>query len=142
MAGKRLTKEANSGEINGKPVLGSDLIVKGANEERRNHSQESTKIVLHELVHADPSYVLSLVGSKKDSCTLVVKFKMLCVQQPIFEDGIFSCLIYSDIRSLCIISFQRYSPRWTLTAYRAQHVKNIQNTQERDRQLSNSYLRV
>lgn len=61
-----LAKEASSGKNNGKPGLGSDLIVKGANEERRNHSQESTKIlnsnttsiVLHELVHADPSYIL------------------------------------------------------------------------------------
>lgn len=104
LAVEGLTKEANSGKINEKQVLGSDLIVKGANEERSNRSQESTKIlnsntastVLHELVHADLSYVLPLVGSKKESCTLVVKFKMLWVQQPTFQDGIFSCMTYSD----------------------------------------------
>lgn len=98
-----LAKEANSGKINGKPVLGSDLIVKAVNEERRNHSQESAKILnsnaastfLHELVHADLSYVLSLIGSKKESWALVVIFKMLWVQQPALEDGIFSCMTYS-----------------------------------------------
>lgn len=137
-----LIKEADSGKNDGKP---GDLIVEEANEERRNSSQKSTQIlnlnttsaVSHELLHADLSYVLSLVGSKKERHTPVVKFKMLWVQEPTSEDGIFSCMTHSDtfrtIQSLCIISFQRYSPRQTLRASRVCYVKNIESAQERCR---------
>lgn len=73
LAVEGLIKEHNSGK-NRKPVFESGLIVKGANEERRNHSQESAQIlnsnnactVLHDIVFR--FHALSLIGSKKKSC--------------------------------------------------------------------------
>lgn len=153
MAEEALIKEANSGKINWKPGLGSNLIEKGENRERRNHSQESTQILNSntstfycELLHADLSYVPSLIGSKKKIHTLVVKFQKLWWQLPASEDGwdIFLQDLEQLIYNYSFTVYNLFTKSLTLmrTACKAGYVKNIQNPQGRDRRTGKSLITI
>lgn len=153
MAGEALIKEANSGKNNWKPGLGSNVIEKGENGERRNHSQESTQILnsntsafLCELLHADLSYVPSLIGSKKEIHTLVVKFQKLWWQLPVSEDRWYiflqdlEQLIYNS--SFTVYNLFTKSLTLMLTACKAGYVKNIHNPQGEDRRTGRSVITI